>query len=112
MSGQKSGQTGDQGSGGQGGPEKRKRRNPEQIIAKLREIDADLGAGLTIEAIARKHGVSTVTIGRWRQVFGGVKGPEIKRLKELESENARLKRVVADLTLDIVMLKDVAEGKF
>ena len=56
--------------------------------------------------------MSTVTIGRWRQVFGGVKGPEITRLKELESENARLKRVVADLTLDIVMLKEVAEGKF
>lgn len=107
-----SGQKNEGGSGAPAGPEKRKRRNPEQIIAKLREIDADLGAGLTIEAIARKHGVSTVTIGRWRQVFGGVKGPEIKRLKELESENARLKRVVADLTLDIVMLKDVAEGKF
>jgi putative transposase len=107
-----SGQKNEGGPGGQAGPEKRKRRNPEQIIAKLREIDADLGGGLTIEAIARKHGVSTVTIGRWREVFGGVKGPEIKRLKELESENARLKRVVADLTLDIVMLKDVAAGKF
>jgi len=74
MIGQKSGPQSDEGSGGQGGPEKRERRNPEQIIVKLREIDADLGAGRTIEAIARKHGVSTVMISRWRQVFGRCEG--------------------------------------
>ena len=91
---------------------KRKRLNAEQVIVKLREVDADLAAGLKIEEIARKHAVSVVTIGRWREKCGGMKGPDMKRLKDLEVENGRLKRAVADLTLDNQMLKEVAKGKF
>lgn len=94
------------------GQTKRKRHSPEQVMGKLREIDADLGAGLSIEEVARKHAVSPATIGRWRQVYGGMKGPEMKRLRELRAENARLKRAVADLTLDNQMLKEVAKGEF
>ena len=109
MSGQKN-----EGSGGGGGvnPGRRKRRSADQVIVKLREVDADLGAGMTIEEIARKHAVSAATIGRWRQMYGGMKGPEVKRLRELEEQNRRLKRAVADLTLDNQILKEVAEGKF
>jgi len=94
------------------GQNKRKRHTPEQVIGKLREIDADLGAGLSLEEVARKHAVSAVTIGRWRTTYGGMKGPDVKRLKELQIVNARLKRAVADLTLDNQMLKEVAKGEF
>ena len=93
-------------------PGKRKHHNPEQVIIRLREVDADLAAGLTIEEIARKHAVSVVTIGRWREKYGGMKGPDMKRLKDLEVQNERLKRAVADLTLDNQMLKEVAKGEF
>lgn len=84
------------------GPGKRKRHSPEQIIGKLREIDAALATGTGIEEVARQHGVSAATIGRWRTTYGGAKGPEIKRLKKL----------VADLALDIQMLKELAKGNF
>ncbi len=94
------------------GPGKRKRHSPEQIIARLREIDAALGGGASIEEVARRHGVSAATIGRWRTTYGGAKGPEVKRLKELERENARLKKLVADMALDIQMLKELARGNF
>ena len=95
-----------------GGQNRRKRHTPEQVIIKLREIDADLGAGITIQEIARKHAVSEATIGRWRQIYGGMKGPDMKRLKELETENTRLKRAVADLTLDNQCLKELSRGNF
>ena len=94
------------------GQNKRKRHTPEQVMIKLREIDADLGAGLSIQEIARKHAVSEATIGRWRVLYGGMKGPDMKRLKELELENTRLKRAVADLTLDNQCLKEIAKGNF
>ena len=94
------------------GPGRRKRHSPEQIIAKLREIDAGLGGGASVEDVARQHGVSPATIGRWRTTYGGAKGPEVKRLKELEQENARLKALVAEQALDIRMLKELAKGNF
>lgn len=91
---------------------KRKRHTPEQIIAKLREAEAMLGAGKTVGQVVQHLGVSEQTFSRWRNQYGGMKSGEAKRLKELEQENARLKRAVADLTLDNQMLKEVAEGNF
>jgi len=94
------------------GPGKRKRHSPEQVIAKLREIDTALAGGVSIEDVARQQGVSPATIGRWRTTYGGAKGPEIKRLRELEHENARLKMLVADQALDIQMLKELDRGNY
>ena len=90
----------------------RKRHTPEQILARLRDAEVMQSQGLSIAEIARKLEVSEQTFHRWRNQFGGMKGEEMKRLKELERENGRLKRVVADLALDNRMLKDIAEGKF
>jgi putative transposase len=91
---------------------KRKRHSPEQIIAKLREADAELAAGTPIEQICRKLEVGEATFHRWRQQYGGLKSDEMKRLKELEKENARLKKIVADQALDLSILKEVAKGNF
>ena len=91
---------------------KRKRHNPEQIITKLREADVMLATGATIGQVVQHLGVSEPTFHRWRNQYGGMKANEAKRLKELEQENARLKRLVADLSLDNAMLKEVAEGNF
>jgi len=91
---------------------KRTRHRPEQIIRKLRETEADLAAGLSIGEIARKLGISEVTFHRWRNQYGGMKAEEMKRLKALEEENRRLKKLVADLSLDKQILKEVAEGNF
>jgi len=91
---------------------KRKRHTPEQIIAKLREVDAMLGSGKTIAQIVQHLGVSEQTLHRWRNQYGGMKAGDAKRLKELEQENARLKKAVADLTLDNQMLKEISEGNF
>jgi len=88
---------------------KRKRHTPQQIIDKLRDADVLLSQGLSV---ASRLGVSEVTYGRWRNQFGGMKGDQMKRLKELEQENRRLKRAVADLTLDCQMRKEVAKGEF
>ena len=90
----------------------RKRHTPDQILAKLRDAEVMQSQGLSMAEIARKLEVSEQTFHRWRNQFGGMKGEEVKRLKELERENARLKRAVADLTLDNQILKDVAEGNF
>jgi len=90
----------------------RKRHTPEQILARLRDAEVMQSQGLSIAEIARKLEVSEQTFHRWRNQFGGMKGDEMKRLKELERENGRLKRVVTDQALDIRMLKDIAEGKF
>lgn len=91
---------------------KAKRHSPDQIIAKLREADAMLASGATIAQICQKLEISDQTFHRWRNQFGGMKASEAKRLKELEQENGRLKRLVADLSLDNRMLKDIAEGNF
>ena len=91
---------------------KRKRHSPEQVIAKLREADAMLAAGSSVGQVCQRLEVSEATLNRWRNQYGGMKSGEAKRLKELESENARLKRLVADLSLDVSMLKELNEGKW
>jgi transposase-like protein len=90
----------------------RRRHTPEQIIRKLREADRMLAEGSDIEAVCRHIEVSKATYHRWRNQYGGMKADDAKKLKELEKENSRLKRIVADQALDIAALKDVAQGKF
>ena len=89
-----------------------KRRTPEQIIPLLRQAEVELGSGLTIAQVCQKLAVSEPTLHRWRAQYGGMKADQMKRLKELEAENARLKRLVAELSLDNQMLKEVARGNF
>ncbi len=91
---------------------KRKRHSPEQIIAKLREAEAGLSAGQTIGQVCQKLAVSEQTFHRWRNQYGGLKANDAKRLKELERENVRLKKAVADLTLDKAILKETLSGKY
>ena len=83
----------------------------EQIIRNLREEEVLCGQGKTIGEAARQIGVTEQTYYRWRKQYGGMNTSDARRLKELEKENARLKRLVADLSLDNAILKDVAEGK-
>ena len=90
----------------------RRRHTPEQIIRKLREAEADLAAGLPIGRICQKLEVSEPTFHRWRNQYGGMKAEEMKRLKELEAENGRLKRLVADLSLDKAILEEALKGNF
>lgn len=85
---------------------KRTRHTPEQIVTKLREADAMLAAGRTVAQVVQALGVSEPTFARWRSQYGGMKAEEAKRLKELEVENARLKKAVADLTVDNQILKE------
>ena len=91
---------------------KRTRHSPEQIIAKLREAEAKLASGASIGQVCQQLGVSEATFHRWRNQYGGMKAGEAKRLKELEQENTRLKKLVADLALDNALLKELAEGKW
>jgi transposase-like protein len=91
---------------------KRKRHSLEQIIAKLREAEAGLSAGQTIGQVCQKLAVSEQTFHRWRNQYGGLKANDAKRLKELERENTRLKKAVADLTLDKAILKEALSGKY
>lgn len=91
---------------------KGKRHTPEQIIARLREADAMLGNGATIGQVCQRLAIAEPTFHRWRNQYGGMKANDAKRLKELEQENARLKKLVADLSLDKVMLKELAQGKW
>lgn len=90
----------------------RKRFTPEEIIQHLRTVELEQGKGLKLEQAAKKVGVTPQTIVRWRNEFGGLKVEQAKRLKELEKENARLKRIVADQAIDMAILKDVASGNF
>ena len=91
---------------------KRRRHTPEQVIRKLREADRLLGEGKTIPEVARALEVSENTYHRWQRQFGGMKADDAKRLKELERENARLKRIVADQVLENRALKEVAKGNW
>ena len=84
----------------------------EQIISMLREAEVALGQGQTVKDICRKLGITDPTYYRWRQMYGGLKLAQARCLKELERENARLKRAVADLPLDKLILKEAAEGNF
>lgn len=90
----------------------KKRHTPEQIVRKLREADAELAAGVSVPEVARRLGISEATFHRWRNQYGGMKAHAMKRLKELESENARLKKIVADQAVDISILKEVSRGNF
>lgn len=90
----------------------RKRFTAEQIIQNLRTVEVEQGRGTTLEEAARKVGVTVQTLVRWRKEYGGLKVDQAKRLKELEQENARLKRVVANQALENSILKDVASGNF
>jgi transposase-like protein len=85
---------------------------PEEIVAKLRQVDVLVSQGSSVADAIRQIGVSEVTYYRWRQEFGGLKTEQIKRLKELETENARLRRAIADLTLDKQILSEAARGNF
>ena len=89
-----------------------KRHTPEQIVRKLREADAELAAGTSLPEVARRLGISEATFHRWSNHYGGMKADATKRLKELESENARLKKIVADQAVDISILKEVSRGNF
>ena len=90
----------------------RKRHTPEEIVAKLRQVDVLVSQGQAVADAIRAIGVSEVTYYRWRQEFGGLKADQVKRLKALEQENARLRRAVSDLTLDKQILAEAARGNF
>jgi|TARA_B100000315_G_scaffold162333_1_gene150772 transposase-like protein len=90
----------------------RKRFSVEQIINHLREADVLLAQGRTVGEVCRQIGVSEQSYYRWRKEYGGLKVEQAKRLKDLEQENVRLKRAVAELTLDKLILKEAAEGNW
>ena len=90
----------------------RKGYTPEQIINKLREAEMLLSQGTTIAIVTKKIGVSDYTYYRWRKEYGGMRVDQAQRLKELEQENTRLKKLVADLSLDNVILKEASRGNF
>ena len=90
----------------------RKGFTPEQIIGKLREAEVLLSQGSTVGEASRKIGVTEQTYYRWRKEYGGMRVDQAKRLKELEQENSRLKKLVADITLDNAILKEAARGNF
>ena len=90
----------------------RKKHKPEEIVAKLRQVDGLMAQGRLVADAVRAIGVTEVTYYRWRNEYGGLKGDQVKRLKELETENGRLRRAVSDLTLDKLILAEAAKGNF
>jgi transposase-like protein len=90
----------------------RQRHKPEQIIGKLREAEVELAKGTGVLEVCRKLGISEQTYYRWRQEYGGMRLDQARRLKHLEQENTRLKKLVADLSLDKAILKEAAQGNF
>ena len=91
---------------------KHRRHTPEQVVRKLREADRLLGEGKDIAEVARHVEVSEQTFHRWRAQYGGMKADDTRRLKDLERENARLKKLLAEAELEKAMLKELAEGNF
>jgi len=85
---------------------------PEQIISKLREVEVLLSNGQSVQSAVRQIGVTEQTYYRWRKEYGGMRVDQAKRLKEVEKENARLRKLVADLSLDNAILKEVSKGNF
>ena len=90
----------------------RKRHTAEEVVTKLRQVDVLTAQGQPVAEAIRTIGVTEVTYYRWRQEYGGLKGDQVKRLKELETENARLRQAVSDLTLDKLILTEAAKGNF
>ena len=90
----------------------RKRHTPEQIITALREAEVGLARGKSVKLMSRELGITEQTYYRWRREYGGMKVSQARRLKELERENGRLKRAVADLTLDKLILEEAGRGNF
>ena len=90
----------------------RKRPTPEEIVAKLRQVDVLVSQGKSVADAVRAIGTTEVTYYRWRKEYGGLKTAQVKRLKELETENARLRKAVSDLTLDKMILAQAARGNF
>jgi len=90
----------------------RKRFKAEQVVMLLREVEMQLSKGLTLEEACRNQGFSTHSYYRWRKEYGGMKIDQAKRLRDLEEENSRLKKLVADLSLDNSILKEVSQGNF
>jgi putative transposase len=91
---------------------KRRRHTPEQVIRKLREAERMLGEGKAVPEVAKALEVSEATFHRWRNQYGGMKADDVKRLKELERENGRLKRIVADQALENQALKEITKGNW
>jgi transposase len=90
----------------------RKRHKPEEIVAKLRQVDVLTAQGTSVAEAVRSIGVTEVTYYRWRQEYGGLKTDQVRRMKELEKENQRLRQAVADLTLDKLIVQEAARGNF
>jgi transposase-like protein len=90
----------------------RKRHTAEEIVAKLRQVDVLMAQGRPVAEAVRAIGVTEVTYYRWRNEYGGLRGDQVKRLKELETEDSRLRRAVSDLTLDKLILAEAAKGNF
>ncbi len=90
----------------------KKTYTPEQIVTKLREIEVLTSQGASIPAACKQAGISDVSFYRWRKEYGGLKLDQAKRLKQLEHENAKLKRLVAELSLEKQVLKDISSGNF
>jgi putative transposase len=90
----------------------KKRRKPEEIVAKLRQVDVLTSQGQSVAEAIRAISVSELTYYRWRKEFGGLRSDQVKRLKDLETENMRLRRAIADLTLDKLILKEAASGNW
>jgi transposase-like protein len=90
----------------------RKRHHPEEIVAKLRQIDVLTSQGQSVADAVRSIGVTEVTYYRWRREYGGLKSDQVKRLKALETENGRLRKAISDLMLDKLILQEAARGNF
>ena len=90
----------------------KKRHKPEEIVAKLRQVDVLVSQGQSLADAVRSIGVTEVTYYRWRQEYGGLKRDQVKRLKDLETENSRLRKAISDLTLDKLILQEAAKGNF
>jgi putative transposase len=90
----------------------KKSHKPEEIVAKLRQVELLVSQGKPTAEAIRVIGVTEATYYRWRQEYGGLKGDQVRRLKELEAENARLRRAVSDLTVEKLILKEAARGNF
>ena len=89
-----------------------KRHKPEEIITKLRQVDVLVSQGSNVADAIRSIGVTEVTYYRWRQEYGGLKSDQVKRMKDLETENNRLRKAIADLTLDKLILQEASRGNF